>query len=311
MAGNRECLFCGRSGHAKMTREHAWPNWLLTVFPHNDEKHTVVRNSTAGERQEWECVGQTPVTVKRVCANCNSGWMSELENRCKPILESLIPGVRQLTVSISEQNTLSRWCLKTFMMFDASCGNSRTFFRPQDRLRVKNDERLNFPFHIYVAAYVGSRYDMRTDYSRRLRPFEHTGHRNVVYEGDVYHSTLVLGRLVCQLDATRVAVDHSTTFVTFMSQFWKETIRPITAPPPLSEFDWPFQHSLDDKSLLVFRNRFEMEESGVRERIERGISLDERIKPSESGPRDKEMLEAIRWALEAAKDPRYIRPAKR
>ncbi|MEI2698808.1 MAG: hypothetical protein V9E94_10835 [Microthrixaceae bacterium] len=94
--GERRCVFCGG---ARMSREHAIPQWVGEVL-----------HGAAGESGDWttwyafgtlseNCERRHPaesnrptVVVKRVCRDCNSGWMADVEGEAKPILEPMING---------------------------------------------------------------------------------------------------------------------------------------------------------------------------------------------------------------------------
>src|SRR6266568_7486843 len=97
-AKDRRCAFCGDSGG--MTKEHVWPQWLRE---HAGELEPVRFAHTAGfERSAADAFRETrTVTVQQpgsvlnlvaraVCARCNSGWMSQLEERVRPLLLGLI-----------------------------------------------------------------------------------------------------------------------------------------------------------------------------------------------------------------------------
>nr|GID81980.1 hypothetical protein Ade03nite_09040 [Actinoplanes derwentensis] len=55
-------------------------------------------------------------TTRAVCVSCNNGWMSRLETKVKPIMESLFHSRRTgntLTLPPAEASTLARWAVKT------------------------------------------------------------------------------------------------------------------------------------------------------------------------------------------------------
>lgn len=59
--------------------------------------------------------------MKRFCANCNSGWMSNLERETIPILEPMIlfeDFRRTIGLSPRDQAILARWAYKTTLVLD-------------------------------------------------------------------------------------------------------------------------------------------------------------------------------------------------
>jgi len=63
---------------------------------------------------EWEAP-TLDAKVKRVCAQCNNGWMNEIEGRARPFLSSLIQGHGR-TLYREGQQRLATWAVKTAMM---------------------------------------------------------------------------------------------------------------------------------------------------------------------------------------------------
>jgi hypothetical protein len=124
MFSRQVCLFCQRTGR-KMTREHAMPNWVLSVLPPGKE-WTIFNVSPRlpGFLRSWFSSGQTGVQVKGVCKDCNEGWMSKLEVATKRILTPLIRGEREHEFVREERDMLVTWAIKTWMMFDATTRRS-------------------------------------------------------------------------------------------------------------------------------------------------------------------------------------------
>jgi len=63
------------------------------------------------------------MTTGAVCASCNNGWMSDLEGRAKPMLETMLEG-RGRALHQEGQRTLAAWALKTAIMVDTSTAPS-------------------------------------------------------------------------------------------------------------------------------------------------------------------------------------------
>jgi hypothetical protein len=108
----KPCIFC--ASPTAMTKEHVIPQW---VEPHmvGDGVFTATRNTPDG-RSSSHTTTRLPWVVKRVCATCNSGWMSSLENAAKPYVEPMILGT-QTTLHPAAQRIVVRWALKTATMF--------------------------------------------------------------------------------------------------------------------------------------------------------------------------------------------------
>jgi hypothetical protein len=93
-----KCLFCGMTGN--MTRQHVFPDRLRHVLPRiasvrlNAQVHrTTTDGKTKSHQKRRTSQGSTQThRIRRVCANCNSGWMKNLEEAAFPTTERLIRG---------------------------------------------------------------------------------------------------------------------------------------------------------------------------------------------------------------------------
>jgi len=106
------CFFCARD--AKLTREHVIPRWLRKPLGDTPrwEMDMWYRTELEMEKSPPLWRRRTDQILRRVCGDCNSGWMSNLEVEVRPLLEPLIAG-EVLVVSSSDQDLLRRWALKT------------------------------------------------------------------------------------------------------------------------------------------------------------------------------------------------------
>lgn len=113
----RACLFCGATGSAILSDEHIVPQWLLKHLnlPEDDQMFQGVANSDTGELAATPRVHSSFRFIEgRVCAACNSGWMSRLEVAAMPALRELIDRGREISsLSSSESAVISKWAAKT------------------------------------------------------------------------------------------------------------------------------------------------------------------------------------------------------
>ena len=72
------------------------------------------------------------LTVRFVCTECNNGWMSELENRVRPIVLRLLEDSRS-TLSVKDQTVLAAWSVKNAMVFEALRVEGQWFFSDRER----------------------------------------------------------------------------------------------------------------------------------------------------------------------------------
>lgn len=151
-----------------MTKEHAWPQWLgqgAQVEP------TQTTRSIGFGRTAEDAMTEAPnqivvkpgsvltARIREVCAGCNSGWMSRLEEDARPILQRLwepsYPFGRT-TVSLDQAATVATWATKTAWVRER-VSDSTTTATPEMR-RYLMTERLPPEYtSVWIARHRASR----------------------------------------------------------------------------------------------------------------------------------------------------------
>jgi hypothetical protein len=110
------CIFCGRT---PVTREHLWPDWLQRDLEIREPFEIRIEQEHDGVETRDIRFEAPPFnqTVRAVCAECNNGWMSEMEAAAKPILWPLIHAEGR-RLDAAEQRVLARWALLKACVFD-------------------------------------------------------------------------------------------------------------------------------------------------------------------------------------------------
>jgi len=100
-----------------------------------------VTNREMGERF-------TDSTVVRVCAACNNGWMSDLEEATRLVLSALIAG-ESISVSLLQAESLAFWVAKTCVMAELTHPESAA--TPPHHFRYMHEDRMPPPgMHIWA-----------------------------------------------------------------------------------------------------------------------------------------------------------------
>jgi hypothetical protein len=118
----RCCLFC-TAPLTERAREHAFPQWLIDYLGVTEEdlfqgiaqnEHGVLLKQRAQMLQSF--------VEGRVCRECNTGWVSALENQARSLLIDLMSGQRTChALSPEERLLLGRWTAKTvFLLTNAA-----------------------------------------------------------------------------------------------------------------------------------------------------------------------------------------------
>jgi hypothetical protein len=108
----KNCMFCGLA--KKMTSEHVWGEWTKgwvarTANKHNHANVFVPRPGEPEPAKVRIRAGDhLDAQVYVVCAECNSGVLSQIQNEAKPILISLFERAK-ITLDPSEQQLVATW----------------------------------------------------------------------------------------------------------------------------------------------------------------------------------------------------------
>jgi len=150
-----------------MTKEHVWPQWLRE---HAGELEPVRFKHSAGfERSAADAFRETrTVTVQQpgsvlnlvaraVCARCNSGWMSQLEERVRPLLLAFIEAAytgAPFVLAPDQAATVATWAVKTAWIRELTSPSPSA--TPQ--MRHALHQRLLPPEYsaVWAARYVGN-----------------------------------------------------------------------------------------------------------------------------------------------------------
>jgi hypothetical protein len=88
-------------------------------------------NPEAGIAIKEKSAKGTAFTTRAFCRDCNGGWMADLEDEVKPVLEPMLHG-RPILLDEHGKAVLSFWAMKTILAFQAVEAKETTFARPED-----------------------------------------------------------------------------------------------------------------------------------------------------------------------------------
>jgi hypothetical protein len=112
----KACAFRQRK-EPKITKEHAWPNWIRRLFPGG--RHTLTFAMLDRPQRQWTAGSESMgVTVQDFCRDCNSGWMSAMEHDIAPLLRPLIASDAPQRLRMDGRQRHANWCYKTAVVFD-------------------------------------------------------------------------------------------------------------------------------------------------------------------------------------------------
>lgn len=239
-----ECVFCGGKSGSK---EHVFPDWLNNVFPRSAiGKVTVTldNRSLSGDSQhrEFKSSKAANLITKEVCHDCNTGWMSTLERKAKPLMVPMLTGV-PTGLSESSLLILSAWATKTAITLELSSRTERDFTNAHCSF-LRQNEYPPEGVSVYAAIYSGDE-EPFTYFHGQLKHHDR--------EAFIGFHTIQVGNLVLQV----CVYDPPDSNHDLLA------LRPLASKydgsvyPPTSDWKWPQAGNfvLDDGSLEQYAKR--------------------------------------------------------
>lgn len=137
MQKDQACLFCGCALKGKRTTEHVFPDWLLKarrLSQHEIERVVIGRDGKEKTRRKAHVLDK--IRLGPVCGDCNSGWMSDLEDKAKKVLTPLFDVKSIPKLKPAKREVLALWTVKTAAMLNWSSNYGRLV--TADEIRVLN-----------------------------------------------------------------------------------------------------------------------------------------------------------------------------
>lgn len=234
----RVCFFCEST--QEITVEHAWPEWILQMFPTTNETWTAEysQRGIVKRQERWSSPSTVEIKVKRYCKACNTGWMASLEDETKPILQPLIQGNQQ-NLSQVDQLLLATWATKTAMVFESM--TPKLYVSSQEeRNLVRTQKRPPARAVVRLGGYEG-RHPLL-----QLRSVAYAGPTVESYVQNSYGSTLAIGKVFFQVLYRSPHSAYRPLEEGGISDYFYLTILPPSNEGSL----WPPSHVLDDDGLL-------------------------------------------------------------
>jgi len=165
-----ECAFCMKT--AKLTGEHIHSNWMNKILPgpwirtFNSSEGAHVEHPSA--KLNWKALV--------VCEDCNSGWMSDIENdHASPIMGPLIKGDKiDIPITQTDARSIAIFAFKTALVVDALRKDEDRFFSQLVRTDFMNSLDIPGNVNMWFCAYLTreSRADVFSGYLKGEIPFK-------------------------------------------------------------------------------------------------------------------------------------------
>jgi hypothetical protein len=153
------CIFCGYRG--PLTDEYVWGDWILKGghAPRTTNKHeinlTFINLPGVPPKSKTKTRAGDPlgVNLHLVCANCNNGWMSGIQDRAKQHLVHMFPG-KSWAIGADAQQAISAWAVMATMTSEYLAKDPSTRAISQaDRDFLRSNLRSPESWRVWIGSY--------------------------------------------------------------------------------------------------------------------------------------------------------------
>jgi hypothetical protein len=112
-------MFCGAAG---VSREHVFAKWIRESFGPVECEAQHLRRASTPEGGRWHQYSGTKmleIVGRRFCERCNNGWMAQMDEEIRAILEPLLHGTPR-RLSPLDQHEPATWITKIIMTQQAT-----------------------------------------------------------------------------------------------------------------------------------------------------------------------------------------------
>lgn len=193
----RQCGFCPST--ASLTNEHLRSDWVNKLLTGRTHHYDIYQRSYGVEPTRWTAK-RFDVKAKVVCGDCNSGWMSRIDNDAKHVLQDIM--LHDCNVCILPQGLVA---IAAYMMKSAFVGDYITrhrgpFFDQHTRQCFAHSRRPLEEAHMWLGRIQQARSQKKGIYKTRYgQPHGATDVRLL----DTYVFTFSVESILLQLAITR------------------------------------------------------------------------------------------------------------
>ena len=144
------CAFCNRND-SKRSPEDIFAKWIGKYFGPDWRRFNLDTGASRGSSKN-----KPGLVTRKVCARCNHGWMSRLEQSVEPIIAPMFFG-QKVTLRSTEQTCIARWFTKTVMAYDVNAKRTRDcYFTLAQRMALAEALTIPNDMMIFLGRYIGT-----------------------------------------------------------------------------------------------------------------------------------------------------------
>lgn len=154
------CIYCGSLG---VTKAHVYNEWIRDRIPRVIDRTSQAIILAAVRDDETLSVLSEPrfrrgslqdMQFRNVCGKCNGGWVSRIEEKAKPLLESLMVG-GTIVLDVAAQTTLAAWMALLSVLGEFSHPDTAAI-PSSDREHLWKEEVPTDRWLIFIGRYAGT-----------------------------------------------------------------------------------------------------------------------------------------------------------
>jgi hypothetical protein len=244
------CIFC-QSPATKGRGEHVFDDWLNRKDGRQlKDKYEFSQFSRDGVLDRKYKVRKIDVAKPVVCDSCNHGWMSDLTNQSKAILEGFIRYERPATILSSGIDTIAAWAFMKAAVIDTQ--NPKRFFSPGTLADFRRTRQLPDGSQIWIA-WFRSRHKMIVRCWNDIA-LAKTG----VFRGyEFYYFTYAVGHFALQFTYPRwTKGTRRRPPIPSITQDPRWDNASVLIWPDVAAARWPPNNPLTDAGIVSFCERF-------------------------------------------------------
>jgi hypothetical protein len=147
---SEKCIYCDKKADSE---EHVFPRWLRDRFTGDATlEHKVNINEPVRFKRR---VKDIRVVVRSVCAKCNNTWMSEIQNKAKPIIEGMLDRTN-VTLSLEDARALTTWAVMSVMCLETRNERSHWLFSELERTLLYKNTDIPDLTEVWIAYWINS-----------------------------------------------------------------------------------------------------------------------------------------------------------
>lgn len=240
------CGFCPEL--ADITGEHLWPDWFGRKL--GRRKYDFSRMRQDGILDHWPKWALNE-KANVVCGKCNSGWMSDLENKTKAATNGMALYCSAVVLTARDIALIAANAFKAAVVADLMHDNRPPFFPLLQRRKFAATLTIPAGVQMWLASMARQR-GLFKSYYFATKPGTSSG-----FEFNVF--TYGLGHLMIQVVSSRwkKKAHRRHAFPPRLTQnpAWDSVSIPFW-PSDDTQVSWPPSHHLGDKIIAEFVNRW-------------------------------------------------------